>query len=663
MTNMPAGHYDRFDPAQNYEQHLFRSGKPVQGAELNEIQTALRHRMRSVSDVLFRDGDVIRDCVAIINPATGVTTCSSGAVYLQGMVRGVAPATFTIPVVGIVTIGLRLVESVVTELEDSGLLDPAQSLRNFGQAGAVRLKVVPVWGWDGDNGTGAFFPMFTVENGVQRVRQAPPQIDAVRQAIEKYDRDSSGGTYVVSGMECTALADAGGNQIYSVDSGSARVRGRGIDFIASRRLAFPPQPDVRFVDSEPHLSTGTAAQRVPFNLSPAQNVTKVSITAEKTETLTHGSITGSQDQIAQGSVLSIVEVKQGGTTYVQGADYQLTAGKVDWSPTGAEPATGSTYTVKFRYITDVAPTLVDATGCTVTGAVPGTPILVSYNQMLPRYDRICVDETGNLVLLKGVAANFNPVAPDVPDSLLGLATIYQTWTGPRILTNNAVRVVPMNELAQLNNRIDQALSLIAQQRLENSVTMRETGSVQGVFTDPFLDDSMRDNGFAQTAAIYWGTLSLPIQGDMFPCDSRPAGAASSLAFTLSGSFTVQQTLRTGSMLVNPYQAFTPLPAVVTLQPAVDRWVDFQTEWASPESRNVVSWQPLADPTMGGRLFNATFEWQRVSSTFTTVQTVGTRSETANLRQIEVRFSISGFGGGEALSSVTFDGVPVTASAI
>lgn len=647
MIPMPDGYYSRFDSTKNYERHLFRAGYVLQSAELNEIQENALDRARGIADSIFKDGSIVRDCVVVVDEATGETTCGSGAMYLRGAVRGVPPKNFTIPVAGTIVIGVRLVEEVITEVEDVDLKDPAVGLRNYARAGAARLKLSPEWGWDGDGSTANFFPVYTVDNGVLRPKEAPPQIDAVTQAIARYDRDSSGGTYVVNGLTCQTLPDSGGMQVYSVGEGSARVRGSGVTLPTSRRLLVDPTPDLRHVDSEPHVSSGTASQRVTLNLYPVANVTAVTITAEKTVTMTHGAFTGAMDTLPDASVLSIISVSQGATTYVAGTDYNLTGNKVDWSPAGAEPAPGSTYTVTYRYIATVAPDSVDSSGLYVTGAVAGTLILISYNQYLPRIDRICVSDDGLIVFVKGVSASSDPLAPTLPENLLGLATVNQTWDANRSIVNDGVRVVPMQDLAAINSRIDYVLSLVAQQRLESDVHSRESGALKGLFTDPFIDDSQRDAGIAQSGAIFGGVLTLPVAVTATYCDNRPAGSASFFAF--SDATVVEQKSRTGSMRINPYSAFTPLPGKATLSPSIDRWVNVQTVWASPVTR----------------LVNRSFSWMRrwrMESETTNEQISSSDRVITNLREIEVSFSVSGFGPNEVLSSVTFDGIAVTATA-
>lgn len=651
---MLTGVYDRFDPTDEFDSHLFRAGYVLQSAELNEIQSAINYRVKGIGDALFKDGDIIRDAQVIVDANTGIVRCESGAVYLRGAVRGVPPATFTIATTGEVVIGIYLRTTAVTELDDPDLRDPASLTRNYQEPGAGRRKVSAAWGFAGDAQAGDFFPVYTVEDGSLRAKEVPPNLDSVNQALARYDRDSSGGTYVVSGLTVQRMADLGsGEQVYTVAEGRARVNGYGVELQTSRRLVYPAVPDLRLINSEPHVSANESAQRINVDRAPINDISEVNITAEKTVTLTHGGFVGAQDPLPDTSVLQILEVKQGGTTYVQGVDYKLTAGKVDWSLAGAEPATGSTYTVKYQYIATVEPSAVDETGFTVTGAVVGSLVLVTYNQKLPRIDRLAMTAEGAFTWLKGVSADWTPSAPSVPPDMLLLATVYQTWGSERTLINDSVRVVPMQDLAQINSRIDYMLGLISQQRLEGSANLKEAGQKKGLFVDPFLDDTLRDQGTVQSGAIFDGELTLPVEilGVTSP-GADITGPVSLAISPVSGQtpYVINQTLRTGSMKINPYMAFTPLPAEVLLTPAVDRWTESQTQWASDVTRQITTWSSLG--------------WLVRQYTTNSTEVVSTTKTPARyLRPIEVRFSIKGFGPGEFLNTLTFDGIVVTPTAL
>lgn len=642
-------HYDRHDPARNYEKHLFRAGYVLQSAELNEIQSASLQRLKTVADALFKDGDIIRDAQINVNQATGVTKCGSGAVYLRGAVRGVAASQVTIPVDKTVSIGIYLVERVVTELQDPALRDPASEVRNYQEPGAGRLEVSTAWGWQAagqtDGKVGEFYPVYAADMGVLRSKSTPPQLDSLSQAIARYDRDSTGGDYVVNGLKVTMLADLNGVQQYSADAGSARVNGFAVEIPASRRLPYSAAPDIKFIDSEPWLSTTIGAQRITFDRTPVQNITQVRITAEKSAEIVHGSFLGSQDALPNSSIVEIVEVKQGGTTYVQGVDYKLTGQKIDWSLDGAEPSIGSTYTVKFRHITSVSPTTVDETGYTVTGAVVGTLVQTSYNVKLPRVDRLCLTQEGVFEWVRGTSTDFDPVPPPVPNQFLPLALVRQTWSSDRSLQNDGLRVVPMKDLEEINSRLDLITDMIAQQRLTSDANARDGAAKKGMFVDPFLNDNLRDAGIAQSAAIVRGELILPIAAT-FLRPSADVTAPLVLNSTLTTVF--QQGAMTGSMLINPYQAFDPIPATVRLDPPADRFTVTNTSWTSAATEVMFTGGGLQERT----LVNTTT--QLVSSSTRVLE---------YLRPIEVTFQIDGMAAGETLTSFTFDGVTVTPVAV
>ncbi len=114
MATMPNQYYQRHDPTKEFEEHLFIAGRGLQSAELNEIQKQAAMRLRDVADVLFKDGDIVRDASCQVNEDTGVVQCQSGAIYISGAVRGVAPATFTVPTIGVFAVGVRLTETITT---------------------------------------------------------------------------------------------------------------------------------------------------------------------------------------------------------------------------------------------------------------------------------------------------------------------------------------------------------------------------------------------------------------------------------------------------------------------------------------------------------------------------------------------------------------------
>ena len=674
-------YYDRFDSAQNYERHLFRAGNVLQSAELNELQSASMHRLQSVTDVLFKDGDVLSGAGLSVNATTGVCLCSAGAIYLRGAVRGVTPATLTVPITGLVKVGVYLNDSVVTELYDPGLRDPAISVRNYQEPGAARFKVDPAWGYDGDNQEGDFFLVYQIEDGLLLSKAPPPQVDATTLAIARYDRQSAGGYYISTGMSVTRLADENGNQIYSMADGVARVGGEEIIRQHARRYEYAAVPDTRTVSLEPHLAAG-GTERVDVNFSPIHSVASIAVTKQETKTLTHGAIAGALDLIRDDGkpIVQIISVIQGETTYTQGAeeDYILTTDKVDWSSlTGDEPAPGSTYSITYQYIAIVAPSAQDATGFSVTGAVAGTLIQVTYAWSMPRFDIIGLNSAGDISIFPGVSAPQRPRVPSVPNNTLAVAVIDQQWSADTKVINNGVRMIPMNEINQVNTRIDTLFALMAEERLALNLTQKDSTAKKGIFTDAFYDDDMRDQGLSQNAAIFRNQLTLGVQSTAHTQTlASPAHLNARVLIEIDetvgdNELVVSQPLRTGSFKINEYNSFSPMPAIAVLTPAIDYWVDVQTNWSSPVARQF-SEDVWTNPDVRD-LMNAQFNPTN-NAQFIAYHTTVTSSQQVNevstekvgsayvdlqfLRQITVQFNLSGFAPSEVLQTVLFDGQSV-----
>jgi len=641
------GYYNRFDAANRYDELLFRAGKGLQSAELNEIQSTVIDRLKRIADAVFKDGAVISGTPPTINGAN--VACPLSLIYLRGAVREVAARSFTIPTTGLVRIGVYLLDEEITELQDATLRDPAIGTRNYNEPGAGRLRTTATWGREGDGGTGVFYPVYTVIDGTLLNQGSGSVGDNFSEALARYDRESNG-NYIVTGLSVTALGLAAGVNAFSVKDGTGNIFGYKIDKLASTRLSYAEDPDLELVDAEPDTFTGTTggSASIQLNRFPVESILEVVITQQKAVTITRGGVSGGQDTLPDVSVLSIQSITQGGTTYIATTDFFLNGDKVDWSPAGAEPAPGSTYSITYRYLGNVTPSAVNlqAGTFTVTGAVNGTLVLTDYRWKLPRYDRLCVDRDGNFSRVKGIGTRFNPLPPAVPPNLLSLATIEQRWGLTPGVTNDGIRAIPFDQLERMRSLIVDLFDLVALERLRNDISSREPSSKRGVFVDPFIDDDLRDQGVTQTAAIVDGTLQLPIAPTIY---QAPTNNAQDWMLPYTEEIILEQTRQTGSSKINPYQAFDPIPAAVVLTPAVDRFTIINTTWTSPVTQQISTWLGAT-----GRF--------AVDSVITTTRTelLGETERPAEfLRQIQVNFTLEGFDPGETLTEVKFDGIDVT----
>lgn len=648
MTTL-AGYYNRFNSADKYDALLFRASKGLQSAELNEIQSILSDRIQKISNVLFKDGSIVRDGSATIDAATGQVQMAAGAVYVLGAVREVSSTTFTIPTTGQLSIGVRVTTSEITEVESSALRDPATGTRNYDEPGAGRTKRELVWGWSGDGGSGTFYQIYAVENATLVTQVEPPQLDSVTQLIARYDRDSNG-NYAVRGLNVVSQGSnaAGTNYLFTVTQGVGNVEGYKVDKPASVQKSFTKNPDLFSINNEPHSSSTASTQTVTLNYSPLNAISDCVVTLEKSVTISHGSFTGASDPLPDTAVLSIQSVTQGGTTYSLGTDFNLTSDQVDWSPGGAEPAPGSTYSVTYRYLDSVTPANINEDNGTfeVTGAVASTLILVDYNWKLPRYDVMTMNKTGEINLIKGVSSRFNPEVPllFVPDSDLLLASIYYNWksTHTPLVDDIGTRVTSMDDMRKIKKAIVNLHDLIAIERLERDLASKEPAAKYGTFSEPFNDDSLRDLGQTQDAVMISGDLQMPVPITQVE-PTNNATTTSTLDYT--EEVVLSQLLRSGSMLINPYQSFEPIPALVTLNPSTDLWTIVDEQVTNTDSTRRIG---------AGNM----------SSTWTTetLELVSSVSEVIEfMRQRSVAFEVAGFGPSENLLRLTFAGDEITLS--
>ncbi|MDT0137282.1 DUF4815 domain-containing protein [Acidovorax sp. PRC11] len=640
--------YNYFDETKNHDSVLFEADRVIQSRELIDAQEILAHRIKGIADGIYANGDVVRDARLTVNPQTGQAVAESGAIYLQGAVRGVPPASFVIPVQGNVAVGVYLRTRIVTAAEDPSLLNPAKGTPSYKKPGAARREVSTAWGFQGDGQAGTFFGVYVVEDGVLRAKAAPPHLSAITRAIEDYDVASTGGgSYIVEGLQVAMAPDLPtGEQVYTVAEGAARVAGRSRIFQAGRRLVTLATPELFAVDSEPHLSTTEGPQRIDIGRPPCKGVPEFRITARRTVTIVHGGFAGVADVLPDASVISIEAVKQGGTNFAKDADYRLTAGQVDWSPQGAEPAPGSSYQVTYLYIKRAEATAADPRGATVEGAIKDSTILVSYQQQLRRVDRLCINREGAFEWLRGVSSAWTPTPPQVPDDMLALASVFQTWDGARQVVSDGVKIQSPHRIALQEQRMDAVMIDLAELRLATSAQGMDSGIKKGLIADPFLTDRQRDAGIAQTAAAVNGALQLPITTTVHQLGTA---LPERVAIEHTHRVVLEQTWRTGSRLVNPYMAFDPVPAAIALAPNVDRWTTVDKTWQSAITE---------------RFYTGAGSESTLTATATAVRTLSEESRPIEyLRSIAVRFDISGWGPGEGLQSITFDGIAVAAQPI
>lgn len=641
--------YDNFSPQRRYVKVLVHTDRVAQSAEQNERDSIYDHRLKRLFEPIYSDGDITEGARCTVNAETGECTLEAGSIYIAGAVYDVDAAALQVPVVGTVRVGVVYRERIVTAIEDPTLYDPAYGTQGYGELGADRLQVLTTWGVEGASQDGSFYPVWTIEDGIVQPREPAPTMNATTQAIKRYDEESTGGYYVIQGLKTVQQPDdEEGRQVFTITAGAARVGGAKVEVPSDRRLVFSAVPDVEAVSSEPHSVDTSGTISVQFDRWPVLLPATVRIQRSKTQTVTHGPFDGAADPLEDTSVVKINSVKQGATTYTNGVDFKLTAGQVDWSLSGAEPAPGSTYTAVYEYISTEAVLNQTPRGFDVQGGVAQTVMYVDYSYALRRIDRIVMNDSGAFDVIKGIPATWKPVEPALPSGFLALASINQTWDeSTRSTKANAVRTVSMDVLENYKNEINNIKIDQAELRLATDVAGRYSGLKKGYFADPMIDNSMRDQGREQTAMISAGALQLYEDSAAYTLGD---GASSiGLAYTLVSALSQGSASR--AMPINGTGAPGVLPATVTLTPSIDRW-EVPEVLAYP--RNINFMYVVGSSVSYKDAFQANIEKQLDPSLLDLSDVY--------MREIDVEFSIAGFKPLEPLKSVEFDGVPVAASA-
>lgn len=608
-------YFDDFDPTKGYTQILQVAGRYLQTRELTQAQTMMYYYLKRLSDVILKNGDIIAGMSYSLSGTT--LTVTSGQVYLGGRIIDFPQQTITITGTGVENIGVKLNEVIVTENDDTTLRNPATGTKSYGLAGAHRIKASPILTLnDTDSPT-----IYQFVNGVLKIDPAKPQIDALMQTLAKRTYDEAG-NFRVRGLDLyTSPFDANNIQL-TVEAGLAYVMGYQVLKPAPVKVNLPLSTATRSATSEPKVyHNGTTLY--PLNNSPVQSITKVVAQVSTTSTMTKGAVTTGIDYLPKTPVVSITSVTAGATTYVQGTDYKLTSDGVDWSLPGAKPTAGSTYTVTYVYNKTMVAgtdynlyTTTDSFGNSTDNVqflsgdkpVDSSTFNVDYLYYLARVDTISLDKGGNIIVTTGqsdLARLVNPPAVLDP-SLLKLGTVYLPPNSSNaVATGGSTTRLSMEDLQKLADRLkdveyNQAVTALDRQAMDGELPT----NLKGIFSDSFRSTEKGDLTnplFSVMYSLEDGTILLPpnTTNTFVPTISQATSNINSFGRIISAPMTevvkVNQPYATGSMLINPYLAFST-NGRLKLNPAFDNWIDTSTitiEKQASQARNFYRWWKYA----------------------------------------------------------------------
>ncbi|UNE55254.1 DUF4815 domain-containing protein [Bartonella machadoae] len=620
---------------------VFYGQRPfIQSGELNEMQTIIRGRHDRLGRLVAKEGDRVERADAFVNKDAKTVTLTEGKIYIAGDIFPVSEAVLhAVSMVGRLEIGVKLQKTWITHEDDPELLGQVPGTLAEGEPGAARETAKLVWALKEDGQQGTFFPVYILQDGILIDQKSPSLLEPAMQAIATYDR--AHGHYIVKGCRVTALGPNNGCQVFSIQEGEANINGFKRKRLAALRHEEREEFSTSVVPSETHIFA-PQDKKTSFTFksyyAPIADIHSLLLTKEKTVTVTRGAVVAGRDGVPDKSITSFLKVVQGNKEFKEGTDFKKTGDTIDWAPVGDEPRPGSSYTVTYRYRAQVTADKVTAQEITVSGGAQGGDIIVSYTYKLPRIDRIGLNTQGSVVYIKGISAD-HPMAPSVPEDVLSLATITNSWLNTPLVVNDGTRVAPYDEMWRYFQRVLSLDRLMQLERIKSNVDSKEPVAKKGMFADPFLDDSYRDEGFTQTGAVGNGILQLAIDPTFY---TAPLKAPVTLDWT--NEVIIAQELTTACEKINPYQNFAPLPGTVTLTPATDFWHEQRTDWLS---------------SVTNQLFMGTHRGSSIRKQEAKDELINVAHEQIDfLRQITLGFKIEGFGKGEILDTLTFDGVNV-----
>lgn len=616
LKNSP--YYDDYDPSKKYSQVLAIPGRVAQARELTQAQSIMKDIIKSIGDSFMKDGDIIEGCQVTVADDKKSVTVSAGKVYIDGFVHDVEEQTVEITGTGTENICVEIDETVITEVEDHTLRDPAIGYDNYNKAGAHRLKSsvkVVV-----NSETGGLIA--TLIDGDQQTENYSSEYSILQQTLARRTFDESG-SYIVNGLSVSMEAGEDDEHYTAVvDAGKAYVLGYELGIPVPRRISVPRSTDYDLVEAGNYVYLiGTTDYMLDEDMY-VKDIVSVSGNVSETQ---QGSITTGNDRVLlnKQNVLDITRVSSGAVVYVKDTDYSLqrdgTHYYLQWNNVNF-PDPGVQFTVIFTYVKTFASTdytLIQSNGhhylrFTAPGVasrhpINGTNFNVSYNQYLARKDVVYIDQVGNIDVKQGIPAEYGfESKPNAPINTLELALIMSPPNGSvastsstqkMTVTNTGLTRFTMQDIQYMLDRIRTLEYDNATVNLETSAKSEYTeNDKRGIIADPFVDFSRCDltfnldpngNIIDSTNVVFAAAISfsdniayLPVEEYCSDLVVNTSGTTAvikgrlAMLGTTGEKVLIDQPRASKSFLINPYDVFPSNPEI-SINPAVDTWIDTQ----------------------------------------------------------------------------------------
>lgn len=605
---------DDYNPSKRYVAMLAIPGRVLQAREVTQLQTMTMDFLGRLGSSLYNDGNIISGCILTTNGTTA--RISSGYIYYNGLIHLMDETSLTIEALGSETIGVKEEISIVDEVIDDSLRDPAQGYKNYGQAGANRLKIQLRYTVNDATAT----TVFRLEDGKQVVEVNSGENSVLTETLARRTYDENG-SYKVRGLELRDKSESstgtdGKHYVHvMMTAGKAYILGYEVTKNTGVTIQIPWATDTREVLNEPHVYA-TSTNSYALNNYPVAAINAVSAQVPVTkESVTRGNISGGIDYLRKSPVVKVDKVytTSPDKTYTAGVDYQLTRDGIDWSLSGEEPAIGTTYYVDYSYNkameVDVDFTLTSENGNSYINfvgtdkPVNNSTVQIGYEFYLYRRDLVCLDRFGEITVLAGRSDIYDFVSTPVnnDESLLPIGSVMLYPNSDEVLIVNQQNVrLAQSDLQNMKVRIDdleynQAISDLDREAMEGETATQ----LKGIYTDGFIGTTKCDLSHEEFDCLIDTDLremTLPVNQYIYaavPDNTQVDTSAAYIGRVIMAPYNhvlaLSQPYVTGRVLVNEFNAFIDTLCPVTITPEVDNWIE--------ESKIVVEEQETKSVTL------------------------------------------------------------------
>ena len=330
-------------------------------------EVAMWKRIIPLSDIydLYTYGDLLEN--PGINDSSKKIQINGGKFYSDGFIHEINDKTLYITGASETTETVYIVvtESIVTESDDSSLLDNATGHYNLGKPGCHRIKYTYDIVVDPDLSQykysiklltfyeGELTWSLIAENDADTTEFSTGDytLDRLNYSLSQKIYDAIyaiAGNFIVDGLDINMLTD-GTNYTISVNDGTYYLLGKKYN-VDKTEFTIPNATSTNEISEESHYVT---VLPIELDFQPVDSITSVVAPINASTSIFHGATDG--EDIVDADMISITLVNDGETDYVEGEenDYVMGVGTIDWSPAGNEPdpAVGETpgeeYTINY----------------------------------------------------------------------------------------------------------------------------------------------------------------------------------------------------------------------------------------------------------------------------------------------------------------------------